>query len=69
MLIMLSLYTANTSATFTTSQLRSIIRGRDDLKGKKVVTWVEYTKVLSAYGITAIGMLWVSCGCSVAPDE
>ena len=60
MLIMASLYTANTSANLTTQQIRSIIHSREDLKEKTVVAWSQYTDTLREYGIHAYGMPWVS---------
>lgn len=57
-LIMIQLYTANTSANLTTQQIKSQINSKDDLKDKTVVTWQDFTDSLRTYGINAVGVPW-----------
>ena len=60
MLVMVTLFTANTTAHLTTQQLMNPIRGVQDLPGKAVVTWTDYTDTLSKYGVVAAGKKWDS---------
>lgn len=57
-LIMVAVFTANTSANLTAVQLRSQIQTRGDLRDKEVITWVEYTGTLRDYGVPSVGVPW-----------
>jgi ABC-type amino acid transport substrate-binding protein len=58
MLVVVTVYTANTTANITTTRLQSAIRGLQDLPGKKVGTWSQYRPELSKYGVIPIPFPW-----------
>jgi hypothetical protein len=60
MLIMVAIFTANTSANLTASRLSSRITGVQDLPGKRVGTWddLEYLGDLARRGVQARGLPW-----------
>ncbi len=51
MLVIVTVYTANTTANITTTRLQSTIRGAQDLPGKAVGSWSDYKSELSKYGV------------------
>jgi ionotropic glutamate receptor len=60
MLVVVTVYTANTTANITATRLQSTIRGVEDLPGKVVGTWEDYVPDLAKVGVTAIGFPWES---------
>ena len=55
-LVLVTLYTATTTANITAVTLQSAVRGLPDLPGKAVVTWVDYVQDIAKYGVAAAGM-------------
>lgn len=58
LLVLVTLYTANTTANITATRLRSNIRSLADLPDKRVVTWTDYVGQLRRYSINAYGFPW-----------
>jgi len=58
MLVLVTLFTANTTANIMVTRLASPIRSVRDLPGKSVVTFNGYVDNLKKYGVAAVGMPW-----------
>jgi ABC-type amino acid transport substrate-binding protein len=58
MLVIVTVYTANTTANITATRLQSTIRGVQDLPGKVVGTWTDFVPDLAKLGVTALGLPW-----------
>jgi Bacterial extracellular solute-binding proteins, family 3/Ligand-gated ion channel len=58
MLVVVTVYTANTTANITATRLQSTIRGVQDLPGKVVGTWDDLVPELVKLGITPLGLPW-----------
>lgn len=58
MLVIVTVYTANTTANITATRLESTIRGVEDLPGKAVGTWEDYLPDMKKLGVTAKGFPW-----------
>lgn len=57
-LVLVTIYTANTTANITATRLKTQINGLEDLPGKRVGTWEDYTTELTRYGIVASAYPW-----------
>lgn len=62
MLVIVTLFTASTTANITATRLQTTIRGIQDLPNKQVATWEGYISVLQRMGINAVGLPWNSNG-------
>ena len=62
MLVIVTLFTASTTANITATRLQTVIRGIQDLPGKQVATWEGYLPTLQRIGINAIGLPWETSG-------
>lgn len=61
LLVLVTLFTANTTANITATRLQSNIQSVRDLPGKSVASWTGYTSSLKdMYGIEAVGYPWDS---------
>ncbi|KAK9804717.1 hypothetical protein WJX72_001753 [[Myrmecia] bisecta] len=56
--VMVSLYTANTTVQVTAVHFKGSIQSIADLPGKVVGTWTNYMDILKKYNIKAIGLPW-----------